>query len=311
MSKLNAANKLLSRFGANMGESMDDVKPGAGGIPAGLSVAPAGQYAGCTRIKDALSIEVDRVSPDPDQPRKEFDPMALEELAGSLKARGQLQPIRVRWDAGMERWIIVAGERRWRASRLADLTHIQAIEARGAADPDTILEDQLVENCLREDLKPIEEAHAYRALMSRRGWSYSELGGFLNISKGKISKALALLDLPEQAQALVEEGKLAPHAAYEISRLEDDDLAADLAREVVEARMTAEDVADRVRELRPRSKGKASAKGRGVAAPKKRVARFAGGKVTIEATKGVTPEAIRAAADALLMLLGGGAAEAA
>jgi ParB family chromosome partitioning protein len=310
MSKLNAANKLLSRFGANMGESMGDVKPGAGGIPAGLTAAPAGQYAGCTRIKDALSIEVDRVSPDPDQPRKEFDPVALEELAGSLKARGQLQPIRVRWDAVTERWIIVAGECRWRASRLAGLTHIQAIEARGAADPDTILEDQLVENCLREDLKPIEEAHAYRALMNRRGWSYSELGGFLNISKGKISKALALLDLPEQAQALVEEGKLAPHAAYEISRL-DDDLAEKLAREVVETRMTAEDVASRVRELRPRSKGKVSAKGRGATVPKKRVARFAGGKVTIEATKGVTPEAIRAATDALLTLLGGGAAEAA
>lgn len=303
---MKSAQKFMARFGGNMAESMGDVKPGAGGLPAGLSANQGGQYAGCTRIKDALAIEVDRIVADPDQPRKEFDPEALAELAASLESRGQLQPARVRWDTSLERWVIVSGERRWRAARMAGLPTLQCVEARGELTAEQILEDQLVENCIREDLRPIEEAHAYRALMERRGWSYSELGQFLNISKGKISKALALLDLPDRARSLVEEGRLAPHAAYEISRLDDSEAQDDLAREVVEAGLTAQDAATRVREMKPRAKGKPSAKGRGaaVAAPRKRVVKFVGGKLTIEAAKGVTPAALRAAADALLALAG-------
>src|SRR5271166_4459616 len=143
------ADKLKSRLGGNMAESMGDVKPGAGGLPAGFA-APTGQYAGCTRIKDALAIEITRIVPDPNQPRKDFDKESLNELAASLKARGQLQPIRVRWDAALEKWIVIAGERRYRAAIIAGLPTLACVEARGNLSPDDILEDQLVENCVRE-----------------------------------------------------------------------------------------------------------------------------------------------------------------
>jgi len=243
---MKSADKLKSRLGGNMAESMGDVRPGAGGLPAGFS-APTGQYAGCTRIKDALSIEIGRIVPDANQPRKEFDEATLDELAASLNARGQLQPVRVRWDPTLEKWTIIAGERRYRAAVKAGLPTLACIEARGNLTPDDILEDQLVENCVREDLKPLEQAQAYKALMERRSWSYRELGEFLHISKGKIAKAIALLDLPEPVQGLVERGTLSPNTAYEVSRLEDATEQVDLAQRVITENMTADETAKTVK----------------------------------------------------------------
>src|SRR5262249_51107515 len=142
-------------------------------------------------------------------------------LGASLKERGQLQPARVRWDEAFQKWVIIAGERRYRAALLAGLPTLACVEARGDQTPDEILPDQLGENCLPEELKPIEQANAYKALMDRRGWSYRELAEFLHISKGTISKALSLLTLPEPVQELVQDGALSPHTAYEVSRLGD------------------------------------------------------------------------------------------
>src|SRR5206468_5331750 len=111
---------------------------------------------------------------------KEFEPGALERLAESLKERGQLQPIRVRWEAGMDKWVIIAGERRWRAATLAGLATVAAVEASGPLTDDEILGDQLVENCVREDLKPIEQARAFKALMDRNDWSAIRLAKALS-----------------------------------------------------------------------------------------------------------------------------------
>jgi ParB family transcriptional regulator, chromosome partitioning protein len=240
------AENLKSRLGQNMAESMGDATAGAGGLPPGFA-APSGRYAGCTRIKDALAIELDRILPDPSQPRKEFDEEGLHELAASLKDRGQLQPARVRYDEALEKWVIIAGERRYRAAVLAGLKTLACVEARGDQTRDEILTDQLVENCLREDLKPIEQANAYKALMDRRGWSYRELAEFLHISKGTISKALSLLSLPELVQELVEQGTLSPNTAYEVSRLSDPSEQVAMAEQIVERKLTVEDAAHAVK----------------------------------------------------------------
>ena len=159
--------KGVERFKAQLGghimESMGaSAGAGAGGpLPAPAHGVPA-RYEGVTRPRDALTIPVDKLRPDPDQPRREFDEEDLQRLAESLRSRGQLQPIRVRWDAGQQSWVIVSGERRWRAAGLAGLTSLACVEVKGEPTPDEILEDQLIENCLRADLKPIEQAHAYQ-----------------------------------------------------------------------------------------------------------------------------------------------------
>jgi ParB family chromosome partitioning protein len=167
-----------------------------------------------------------------------------------LQERGQLQPARVRWDESLEKWVLIAGERRYRAAILAGLPTLACVEARGEQTRDEILTDQLVENCLREDLKPIEQASAYKALMDRRGWSYRELAEFLHISKGTISKALSLLVLPEPVRELVDEGTLSPHTAYEVSRLGEASEQVAMAERIVGEKLTAEDAARAVKARR-------------------------------------------------------------
>lgn len=199
-------------------------------------------YQGTSRIKGALLLPVDRVYPDPDQPRQEFAADDLERLAGSLKERGQLQPIRVRADADGQRWVIIAGERRWRAAQLAGLTHVAAVEAQGRLSPEAILEDQLVENCLRVDLKPVEQARAYRSLMERLAINQQQLSARLNVRPSAVSEALSLLDLPEPVQQKVDAGLLAPSTAAVIARIDDPAEQERLAAETETAGLTTKEV---------------------------------------------------------------------
>jgi ParB family chromosome partitioning protein len=304
---MKAADDLKARLGGNMKESMGAGRPvGSPSIVSPATPAFHGEtakYQGAARIKDALAIEVDRLAPDPDQPRKEFDPDALAELAASLKARGQLQPIRVRWNEAVSRWNIVVGERRYRAALLAGLPTLMCIETKGSPTPDEILEDQLVENCLREDLKPIEQAKAYRALIARRGWSYRQLAESLHIAPASVARALALLDLPEDLQGRVTAGELAPSVAYEVSRLDDPDRQREVAALVVNESLNRLEATEAVRQAAGRP---AKRKGRGMGKAKKptsRVFRTAAAKVSVELRKGAGAEAIRAAlVDALSQL---------
>ena len=121
-----------------------------------------------TKSKNAVEIPLEKIT-DRDQPRDEFDAEALGRLAESLKARGQLQPIRVRWDQGSERYMIVVGERRWRAAQDGGIALAGAVVVDGPIATAELLAIQLVENCLREDLKPVEQAKAYKALMELNG----------------------------------------------------------------------------------------------------------------------------------------------
>jgi ParB family transcriptional regulator, chromosome partitioning protein len=192
--------------------------------PPGLDPAAAkapDHSRGMTRRKDVWSIPLALIEPDPDQPRTEYDEEALGRLAESLKARGQLQPIRVRKDEGRGVYVILLGERRFRAAKRAGLAELQCIVHDGDLGPDEKLMVQLVENCVREDLRPVEQARAYRKLLDSQGWSISQLGRELAVSQAGVSKALALLELPPDVQEAVEQGGLAPTTAYEISRLDD------------------------------------------------------------------------------------------
>lgn len=249
--------KGIERFkaavGDNIRESMGAVSTGgAGGPLPGTSRGVAGRYDGVTRPKDAFTIPVSRIDPDPDQPRREFDPDDLRRLADSLQARGQLQPIRVRFDAAREAWVIVSGERRWRAAGLAGLATLACVEAKGGASPEDILEDQLVENCVRSDLRPIEQANAFKTLMDRRGITGRQLAETLKLSPMSVSRALALLDLPSIVQDQVEQGTLSPSAAYEVGKLDDPEVQAEIARVATTEKLTRDQVAGVVQAIKAR-----------------------------------------------------------
>jgi ParB family transcriptional regulator, chromosome partitioning protein len=150
-------------------------------------------------------LPVELVAPNPGQPRKRFDEDALQALADSLAERGVVQPVLVRPVAGGT-YELVAGERRWRAARLAGLQTVPALVREH--DDAASLEVALVENMAREDLNPLEEARAVAALVEELGLSREEVGRRVGRSRVAISNLLRILDLPDEALALVEDGRL-------------------------------------------------------------------------------------------------------
>ncbi|MFO7245610.1 MAG: ParB/RepB/Spo0J family partition protein [Thermaerobacter sp.] len=150
------------------------------------------------------NIPVDAVRPNPHQPRRNFDQEALEELAASIRSHGVVQPVVV-VPAG-DGYVLVAGERRWRAARLAGLAEVPALVR--DLDPRTMTEVALVENLQREDLTPIEEAYAYQALQEEFGLTQEEIAQRVGKSRSQVANTLRLLALDPEVQALVDSGRL-------------------------------------------------------------------------------------------------------
>lgn len=177
-----------------------------------LKSAPAPSHARPTK-KDEKGlvgeVPLAQIHPNPDQPRTNFKPEEIEELANSIKRDGLLQPILVRRMG--DQYEIIAGERRWQACRSLGM---ETIPVRfWMADEDKALELALVENIQRSDLNPIEEAYGYKRLMERRGMTQSEVAQTVSKGRSTIANALRLLDLPEEAQQLLFEEKIsAGHA---------------------------------------------------------------------------------------------------
>ncbi len=173
--------------------------PGASGArPNGLF----GELAGRGRMR---TVPLDAIEPNPDQPRKQFDPDALQTLADSISERGVLQPPVVR-DLGEGRYELIAGERRTRASRLAGLSQIEVI----LKDTDRAgsLQDALLENVARADLTPIEKARAYASLVDDLGLTREAIGRQVGESRMNISNYIRLLDLPDEVLDLIDRGQL-------------------------------------------------------------------------------------------------------
>jgi ParB family transcriptional regulator, chromosome partitioning protein len=248
-----ASETLQRRFGQNLSESLGvrSASPGLPPLPrptAAGTPRESGPDDGRTRAREAGHMELSRIVPDPDQPRKEFDDDAVERLSRSLLKHGQLMPIRVRWNPTAGKWVVISGERRYRAAVRAGLKSVACIFAEDGLSPSEILQEQVVENLLREDLKPVEQARAYRQLMEMHGWSAKDLAGELQVSQGAISKSLALLTLPEDLQAEVDRGQIAAATAYQVAKVDDPAVQRDVVRRVVEEKLTRDEVSEVVRE---------------------------------------------------------------
>jgi ParB family transcriptional regulator, chromosome partitioning protein len=280
--------KVKSELLAGVAASMQDRGNIRGEYPAPTAPGKSSlerQSDGRRRHDSACVIRVDRIVADPNQPRTEFDSDALARLAESLKTRGQLQPIRVRWDDQVDRYVIVVGERRWRAAGLAGLETLACVVVTGVATSEDLLEDQLVENALREDLKPVEQARAFRSLMVSRGLSQRQLAERLQIGQGSVSKALALLGLPVEVQASVDAGEIGPDTAYQLSRVADRVEQVELARETAKGAVRRDEVKARVRSPQKKSM---------VRKITARTFRVGGFKITAENRRGIDAEALAA-----------------
>jgi ParB family chromosome partitioning protein len=159
-------------------------------------------------------------------------------------------PIRVKWDEPMGKYKIVTGERRWRAAMQAGLAMLECVISDKPQTADEILEEQLIENCVREDLKPIEQARAFKQLMERSGLSFRELADRLRLSHAAVHRAVSLLDTPEPVQEMVAAGALPPSAAYEISKLDRPEDQLEVAQVAAEQRLTRDQVVEAVKSRR-------------------------------------------------------------
>ncbi len=180
----------------------------------------------------ATTLRISEIEPRGDQPRKQFDREALEALADSIAAYGVLQPILVRPNPNFEgNYEIVAGERRWRASKMAGLTEIPAIVLDG--DDLKTAQIALIENVQREDLNPVEEAFGYRALIERFDMTQEEVAKQVGKSRPAIANMLRLLDLPDQVLDLLKDGDISAGHARALLGLKDEALIPLLARRIV------------------------------------------------------------------------------
>ncbi len=198
---------------------MADKKTERRGLGRGLSALMADVHlgAGEDRSSDTprradTRLPVEKIEPNPDQPRRDFDPEALQELAESIRAKGVIQPLIVRENPRKtDSYEIVAGERRWRAAQMAQL-HDVPVLIRDFNDTE-VLEVAIIENIQRADLNAIEEALGYRQLMDRFGHTQEKLAEGLSKSRSHIANLLRLLTLPEEVQTWLREGQLsAGHA---------------------------------------------------------------------------------------------------
>lgn len=170
----------------------------------------------------AVSIRISEIEPNREQPRKEFDSEALSELADSISQHGVLQPLLLRpMLSGGYR--IVAGERRWRAARMAGLSEVPAV-IREMTDAEEML-FALIENLQREDLTPLEEARGYRTLIETQDFTQEEVSRTVGKSRPTVTNALRLLNLPEDIQKLLENGEIsAGHARTLLSFKNEEDM---------------------------------------------------------------------------------------
>lgn len=200
-----------------------------------------------SRVGNLQNISVERVHPNPNQPRKSFDPEALEVLTASIRGVGVLQPVVVRPE-GLD-YVLIAGERRWRAAREAGLEEIPALIRE--TDELGSLTEALIENLQREDLTPLEEAAAFQQLEDDFGMTHAEIGARVGRSRAAVSNTLRLLNLSPPIQEALAAGDLSAGHARALLGVKDPTLAEHLAERAVAEGWSVRRIEEAVRAGRP------------------------------------------------------------
>ncbi len=202
-----------------------------------------------TRSVGVRIVPVDRIDSNPQQPRLAFNQETLDELAASIREHGVLQPILVR-PTGQNRYQLVAGERRWRASKQAGLETIPALIEE--IDDDTALEISIIENLQREDISPLDEAAMYDRMVREHGYSIRKLADKIGKDKGYLENRLRLADAPPEIRELVSLRKDTLSHAYELMKVEDPKKRRRLADQVARGELTLIKLRDKIEGRRSR-----------------------------------------------------------
>ena len=202
-----------------------------------------------SKQESKTTVKINRITPRGDQPRKNFEESALQVLADSIREHGVIQPIILREIDGMnESYEIIAGERRWRASKMAGLDEIPAVIMTG--DELKVAEVALIENVQRKDLNPIEEAMAYKALIDRFGLKQEEVAQQAGKSRSAVANMLRLLELPDDVLELVQDEQLSMGHARALLGLTDEEKMVSLADLAVRKDLSVREVETLVRKYK-------------------------------------------------------------
>jgi ParB family chromosome partitioning protein len=227
---------MAKQFG--LGKGLGALIPDTDILAAVVEKGPSGAIAEATQVTEGLAtLPISKLRPNPDQPRRTFSPESLEELASSLRTHGLIQPI-VAEEASNGTYVIVAGERRYRAAQIAGLLELPVLVR--SFSPEKRLEIALIENVQREDLNPVEEAEAYRTLMAMGGRSQEEVADVVGKSRSSVANSVRLLRLPEVVLSSLRDGSISPGHAKALLTVVDPS-----RRERLFARMIAEGISVR------------------------------------------------------------------
>ncbi len=204
-------------------------------------------------VKSAVKLGINDIEPNRDQPRKHFDEAALSELADSIALHGVIQPLLVRpiSDGGYQ---LIAGERRWRASRLAGLTEVPVV-IREMTDSEA-MELALIENLQREDLNPIEEAEGYKLLMDTYSLTQEEAAERVGKSRPAVANAMRLLSLPKEVLDLIKEGRISSGHGRTLLGLNDKSMMLKLCKEIEEKQISVRQLESIIKTLNNPKKDK-------------------------------------------------------
>lgn len=207
---------------------------------------------------EVQTLSISEIEPNKDQPRKEFDQEGLIQLADSIQTHGILQPLLVRPLADGH-YQIVAGERRWRASRMAGLTQLPVVVREMSQEE--VMQIALVENLQREDLNPLEEALGYETLMEDFNFTQDQVAKAVGKARSGIANSLRLLRLPEEVKELVKSNKISQGHAKVLLSLEDEEKIIELAGEVVKKQLSVRQLENVIKSSikeKPQKAGKTS-----------------------------------------------------
>lgn len=204
-----------------LGKGLHALLPARNAAPAAPATEPQGSVQ---------NLPIEHLTPNPDQPRRDFDPVALTELTRSIERDGIIQPIIVR-KAAANTYQIIAGERRWRAAKAAGLKEVPVIVR--TADDQQVLELALVENIQREDLNPIELAIAFHRMASELGMSHDQIGNKTGKERTTITNAVRLLQLPQEIQDMIASRRLSAGHARALLKFDEEQIQREIASRCV------------------------------------------------------------------------------
>lgn len=241
------------RLGRGLDSLLGDARSSSDSLPTERATVPPAPAAAQPRASGAVELELHRIRPNPFQPRTTFDPEGLEELKESIRIHGVLQPVVVRPHAdGFE---LIAGERRWRASRLAGRTTVPAV-VRTDVDDRALLELALVENLQRRDLDPMERAQGYRRAIAELGLTQEQVAERVGLKRSTVTNQLRLLELPAEAQEAVRRGLISMgHARALLALVEAGPILAAVQR-IVREGLSVRQVEELARTPRPQTASK-------------------------------------------------------